>query len=83
MKGAFQSPFATLLKGAVILTEENFLDIMPVAWELLLESNQEVAACASSIFILCAVKVPQQVCDLMNHGLVHPDPCVRINSILR
>lgn len=56
---------------------------MPVAWELLLESNQEVAACASSIFILCAVKVPQQVCDLMHHGLIHPDPAARINSILR
>lgn len=71
------------MKGAVIASEENFLEIMPVAWELLLEWNQEVTACAASIFILCAVKVPHQVADLMQHNLSHPDPTIRINAILR
>lgn len=72
-----------LLKGAVILTEEHFIEIIPVAWELLLEWNQEVAACAASLFILAAVKAPQQVCDIMQHGLSHSDPAVRINAVLR
>lgn len=83
MKDGFHSPLAVLLKGAVIMSEENFQEIMPVAWELLLEWNQEVAACAASLFILCSVKVPQQVSDLMHHGLSHPDPSTRINSVLR
>ena len=48
----FHAPLSTLLKGAVILSEENFHDIVSVAWELLLEMNQEVAAAAASLFIL-------------------------------
>lgn len=52
VKDVFHAPLATLLKGAVILTEENFADIVPVVWELLLEMNQEVAAAAASLFIL-------------------------------
>lgn len=71
------------MKGAVILSEEHFLDIMSVAWELLLEWNKEVVAAAASIFILAAVKCPQQVIELMQHGLTHPDTATRINSILR
>lgn len=67
----------------MILTEEHFLDIIPVAWELLLEPNQEVTACAASIFILGAVRAPQQVSDVMQHGLSHHDCAVRINAILR
>ncbi|XP_015837451.1 protein unc-80 homolog isoform X11 [Tribolium castaneum] len=83
VKDAFHSPLAVLLKGAVILSEEHFVEIIPVAWELLLETNQEVTACAASLFILAAVKAPQQVSEIMQHGLSHPDPAVRINAILR
>lgn len=83
MKDAFQAPFSTLLKGAAILTEDNFANVIPAAWELLLESNQEVTAGAASIFILGAVKVPQQVSEILQHGLSHPDCSVRINAILR
>lgn len=83
VKDAFHSPLAVLLKGAVILSEEHFIEIIPVAWELLLETNQEVTASAASIFILAAVKAPQPVSDIMQHGLSHPEAAVRINAILR
>lgn len=65
------------------MTEEQFTEVMPIAWHLLLEWNQEVAASAASLFILCSVKVPQQVSDLMHNSLAHHDPNVRINAILR
>ncbi|XP_056632405.1 protein unc-80 homolog isoform X2 [Diorhabda sublineata] len=83
VKDAFHSHLAVLLKGAVILNEDNFQEIIPVAWELLLEPNQEVTACAASIFILGAVKSPQTASDIMQHGLSHPDCSTRINAILR
>ena len=35
-----------LTKAAPTLSEDNFIDIMPVAWELMLESDQELAAAA-------------------------------------
>ncbi|XP_071051603.1 protein unc-80 homolog isoform X3 [Onthophagus taurus] len=83
VKDGFHSPLATFLKGAVIATDDQFSDMLPVAWELLLEWNQEVAACAASIFILAAVKCSGQVSEIMQHGLTHPDPTTRINAVLR
>ncbi|XP_044757175.1 protein unc-80 homolog [Coccinella septempunctata] len=83
VKDAFHAPLATLIKGAVILSEEQFVGIIPVAWELLLENNQEVAACAASLFILAAVKASHQVSDIMQHDLSNTDTKTRINAILR
>ncbi|KAL3277360.1 hypothetical protein HHI36_012710 [Cryptolaemus montrouzieri] len=83
VKDAFHAPLATLMKGAVLLSEEHFLGIIPVAWELLLETNQEVAASAASLFILTAVKAPHQVSEIMQHSLSHADTQIRINAILR
>ncbi|KZC08559.1 Protein unc-80 like protein, partial [Dufourea novaeangliae] len=83
VKNVFHAPLATLVKGAVVMTEELFVDVLPVAWELLLESNQEVAASAASLFIVAAVRAPNQASELMHHGLQHSVASVRINAILR
>ncbi|XP_076295581.1 unc80, NALCN channel complex subunit isoform X10 [Lasioglossum baleicum] len=83
VKDVFHAPLATLVKGAVVMTEELFVDVLPVAWELLLESNQEVAASAASLFIVAAVRAPNQASELMHHGLQHSVTSVRINAILR
>ncbi|XP_015178627.1 PREDICTED: protein unc-80 homolog isoform X2 [Polistes dominula] len=83
VKDAFHAPMATLVKGAVVMTEDLFVDVLPVAWELLLESNQEVAASAASLFIVAAVRAPNQASEIMNNGLQHSNSSVRINAILR
>lgn len=83
VRDVFHAPLAVLVKGAVILSEEYFVDILPIAWELLLEANQEVAATAASLFILAAVRAPNQATDTIHHGLHHQDPAARINAILR
>ncbi|XP_026299993.1 protein unc-80 homolog isoform X4 [Apis mellifera] len=83
VKDVFHAPLATLVKGAVVMTEELFVDVLPVAWELLLEANQEVAASAASLFIVAAVRAPNQASELMHHGLRHNSTSVRINAILR
>nr|XP_033339451.1 protein unc-80 homolog isoform X5 [Megalopta genalis] len=83
VKDVFHAPLATLVKGAVVMTEELFVDVLPVAWELLLESNQEVAASAASLFIVAAVRAPNQASELMHHGLQHSIASMRINAILR
>ncbi|GLG97294.1 Protein unc-80 homolog [Gryllus bimaculatus] len=83
VRDVFHAPLAVLVKGAVVLGEEHFIDVLPVAWELLLESNQEVAATAASLFILGAVRAPNQATDIMQHGLHHQTPAMRINAILR
>ncbi|KAL0104477.1 hypothetical protein PUN28_017301 [Cardiocondyla obscurior] len=83
VKDAFHAPLATLIKGAVVMTEDLFVEVLPVAWELLLESNQEVAASAAALFIISAVRAPNQASDLMHKGLQHSNTSVRINAILR
>lgn len=65
------------------MTEDLFVEVLPVAWELLLESNQEVAASAAALFIVAAVRAPNQASDLMHKGLQHSSSSVRINAILR
>ncbi|XP_031777864.1 protein unc-80 homolog isoform X3 [Nasonia vitripennis] len=83
VKDSFHAPLASLLKGAVVMTEEHFVDIIPVAWELLLEMNQELAAAAASIFIVAAVRAPSQASDIMQRGLKHDNPATRISAILK
>jgi len=83
VRNVFHAPLALLVKGAVVLPEELFIDIIPVAWELLLESDQEVAASAASLFILCAVRAPNHASDVMFHALSNADVTTKINGILR
>ncbi|XP_044582754.1 protein unc-80 homolog isoform X6 [Cotesia glomerata] len=83
VKEAFHAPIATLVKGAVVMSEELFVDVLPIAWELLLEANQEVAASAASLFIIAAVRAPNQASELMHHGLQHSSVAFRINAILK
>ena len=40
-----------ILKAAPILAEDSFTDMLPVAWELLLENDQELAAAAGMSFL--------------------------------
>ena len=54
-----------------------------MTWELLLETSQEVAAAAASLFIVAAVKASPQASEIMHNGLHHSDPAIRINAILK
>ncbi|XP_039288610.1 protein unc-80 homolog isoform X7 [Nilaparvata lugens] len=83
VRDCFHAPIATLVKGAVVLGEDQFVDSLAVAWELLLEHNQEVAAGAAALFIVGAVRAPAQATDIMQHALHHQEPAHRINAILR
>ncbi|CAD5116523.1 DgyrCDS5405 [Dimorphilus gyrociliatus] len=78
-----QAPLAIICKSAPILSEENFIDMLPVAWELLLESDQELVAASASLFILSSIKVGDHVQELMIKELQHQDTNQRINAVLR
>ena len=42
------TPLAVVTKAAVVVSDEVFIDMMPVAWELLIETDQELAAAAGN-----------------------------------
>lgn len=60
------------------MSEDLFAESAPVAWQLLLESDRELSACAASLFILSAVKSPQTASEIMHNDLKHTDPGVRL-----
>ncbi|KAG1666378.1 Protein unc-80 [Nymphon striatum] len=77
------SPFSMLIKGAADASEDIFIEAIPVAWELLLESDQQLSATAAVVFILSAVKAPEQAVSMMHQELKHENPKQRSLAVLR
>lgn len=79
----FQAPLLVLIKSATIMNDEAFLDIIPIAWELLLDVRKETVAAAAAMFILSAVRCPEPITLLLNGSLRHPDPIERFKALLK
>ncbi|KAJ0009452.1 hypothetical protein NQD34_001154 [Periophthalmus magnuspinnatus] len=77
------APLSLLIKAAPILTDDMYGDIQPAAWELLLSVDEHMAAAAAAMFLLCTVKVPDAVSEMMMAEFQHHEACQRINSILK
>uniref|UniRef100_A0A3B4DM80 Unc-80 homolog (C. elegans) n=1 Tax=Pygocentrus nattereri TaxID=42514 RepID=A0A3B4DM80_PYGNA len=77
------APLSLLIKAAPILTEDMYGDIQPAAWELLLSVDEHMAAAAAAMFLLCAVKVPDAVTEMMMAEFQHHEASQRINSVLK
>ncbi|XP_061686971.1 protein unc-80 homolog isoform X17 [Syngnathoides biaculeatus] len=77
------APLSLLIKAAPILTDDMYGDIQPAAWELLLSVDEHMAAAAAAMFLLCAVKVPDAVTEMMMSEFQHHEACQRINSTLK
>ncbi|XP_077449386.1 protein unc-80 homolog isoform X14 [Stigmatopora argus] len=77
------APLSLLIKAAPILTDDMYGDIQPAAWELLLSVDEHMAAASAAMFLLCAVKVPDAVTEMMMAEFQHPEACQRINSIFK
>ncbi|KFQ90946.1 Protein unc-80, partial [Nipponia nippon] len=77
------APLSLLIKAAPILTEEMYGDIQPAAWELLLSVDEHMAGAAAAMFLLCAVKVPDAVSDMLMSEFHHPETVQRLNAILK
>uniref|UniRef100_A0A2K6H0G5 Unc-80 homolog, NALCN channel complex subunit n=1 Tax=Propithecus coquereli TaxID=379532 RepID=A0A2K6H0G5_PROCO len=77
------APLSLLIKAAPILTEEMYGDIQPAAWELLLSMDEHMAGAAAAMFLLCAVKVPEAVSDMLMSEFHHPETVQRLNAVLK
>lgn len=75
--------FNIVNKGALLLNEDMFIDIMPVAWELLLENDPELVASAANVIILAAIKIPTLAQQLIFRELQHEDVNQRMSALLR
>ncbi|XP_054724860.1 protein unc-80 homolog [Uloborus diversus] len=83
VKDLFHSSMSTIIKGAVVMPEELFTEILTVSWQLLLEYNYQLTSAAAVAFILASVKAPDYASELLMQELKHSDPSRRVNAILK
>ncbi|XP_055936881.1 protein unc-80 homolog isoform X2 [Argiope bruennichi] len=83
VKSLFHCSISTVIKGAVVMPEELFNEILSVSWGLLLEWDYQLTASAAVAFILASVKAPEFATQLLSQELKHDDPARRINAILK
>ncbi|CAH0723740.1 unnamed protein product, partial [Brenthis ino] len=83
VRDAYHAPVAALVKGATTLPSDTFAEAAGAAWQLLLEPERELSACAAALFALAAVRAPPQAAHVMQRALKSTDPAQRINAILR
>ncbi|XP_071797964.1 protein unc-80 homolog isoform X4 [Asterias amurensis] len=79
----WHSPLSLLSKAAPILTEDLFSDILTLAWELLLDSSQQLAGSAAAMVLICAVKIPEVVSKLIASEMHHQEPGQRVDATQR
>nr|XP_054770882.1 protein unc-80 homolog [Lytechinus pictus] len=79
----FHAPLSLLAKAAPILGEELYDNILPLAWELLLDTSQQLAGSAAALVLICAVKIPETVNQLIAGEMHHTDAGQRVEAIQR
>lgn len=79
----FHFPISTLLKCSSILREDLVSAVLPIAWELLLDTNQETVTSCATFFIMASVRAHHCAFELMQKALKNKDPNMRIGAIQR
>nr|XP_039260009.1 protein unc-80 homolog isoform X1 [Styela clava] len=77
------APLLVLTKSAALLSEEMFFDVHSFCWEMILDENKDISTSAAVLFLLCAVKSPQQVFSTITSELTHLDANLRLDAILK
>lgn len=77
MRDAYHAPVAALVKGATTLPSDTFAEAAGAAWQLLLEPERELSACAAALFALAAVRAPPHAAHVMQRALKSTDPAQR------
>ncbi|VDM36879.1 unnamed protein product [Toxocara canis] len=77
------APLSTLLKSCLILKDDQYIDTLNIAWQLLVHSDTHVAATAASLFIVTAVRCPEATVAVMRKELSSADASIRTAGIRR
>ncbi|CAF4726018.1 unnamed protein product, partial [Rotaria socialis] len=78
-----QVPLMILCKSSVLLEDEHYAQILNLSWELLLDRNEELAACAATIVILTAARASHLVDALVHEEMENTSALIRYNAILK
>lgn len=81
VKNPFHSIISMMLKSALTLNRDQFEYLLQISWNLVIEDDIQISSAASVAVILCALKVPELVVELMNNELNNASVEVRVNTI--
>lgn len=65
------------------MQDEHFSQLIPIVWQLLLNSDQDIASSAATLFIISAIKQPQLVEGLLRRELKSSDSSTRYSALLK
>ncbi len=86
VKNPFQAPISMMIKGALVLPQTYFEELMLLSWNLLLEDDQQLSSTSAVALIICALKCPDLVSDLLSRELNNENPqkkTIAINKFYR
>ncbi|CAF1561919.1 unnamed protein product, partial [Adineta steineri] len=78
-----QIPLMILCKSSVLLDDEHYSQILNLSRELLLDHNEELAACVATIVMLTAARADQLVDALFHTEMENSSALIRYNAILK
>ena len=81
VKNPFHSIISMMLKSALILNRNQFEYLLNLSWNLILDEDIQISSSASVAIIVCSLKCPDIVINLLNQDLNHQNVDIRVNAI--
>lgn len=81
VKNPFHSIISMMLKSALILNRDQFEIVLNLSWNLILDEDLQISSSASVAVIVCSLKFPEIVIDLLNKDLNHQNVDIRVSAI--
>ncbi|OON13826.1 hypothetical protein X801_10388, partial [Opisthorchis viverrini] len=82
VKNMYSNSFNLLNKSALLLTHEQLEKVVPLAWELLLETEEELVSSTACFILFCGVRSASLVQELLLAEMQHNSAHQRLNAIL-
>ncbi|TGZ66684.1 hypothetical protein CRM22_005205 [Opisthorchis felineus] len=83
VKNMYSNSFNLLNKSALLLTHEQLEKVVPLAWELLLETEEELVSSTACFILFCGVRSASLVQELLLAEMQHNSAHQRLSAILR
>jgi len=76
-------PFSVIAKAGTVIDTEHLMETLPVAWELLLDEDQQLVSSAAAVFLLTGIRLRDTVEQMLHKELVCADANERVKSLQR
>ncbi|KRZ18180.1 Protein unc-80 -like protein [Trichinella zimbabwensis] len=83
VKNPCHAPLSTFMKCLYFASDDDFTNMIHMAWAMMLQQDSHVSTSAATSFIACSVKFPALSASILNSSLHHSDPAQRLAAVLR